>query len=142
MCAPLYDNSGKIRYFFGAQVDISSTVNEGTDLESLQRLIEQKESGGGSDASNGGQKDEFQQLSEMLDIQELSAVRKWGGRMLQETQEEESSSHKMNWRRPTVLLRDPSRDHIKTSQPSAGNNGKALGFYQNVRLTQPCQIMY
>ena len=133
MCAPLYDNSGKIRYFLGAQVDISSTVNEGTDLESLQRLIEQKERGGELDASNEEKKDEFQELSEMLDIQELNAVRKWGGRMLQETQEEDNSSQKMNWRRPTVLLRDPSRDYIKTSPPGAGNAGKVVGFYQNVR---------
>lgn len=135
MCSPLYDNSGKIRYFLGAQVDISSTINEGTDLESLQRLIEQKERGDDLDASNQEKKDEFQELSEMLDIQELNAVRKWGGRMLQETQEEDSSSHKVNRRRPTVLLRDPSRDYIKTSPASAGNVGKVVGFYHNVRHT-------
>lgn len=132
MCAPLYDHSGKIRYFLGAQVDISATVNEGTDLDSLQRLIEQRERGGESDASGGEKKDEFQQLSEMLDIQELNAVRKWGGRMLQETQEEDNNSHKMNWRRPTVLLRDPSRDYIKTSPSNTDSIGKGVGFYQNV----------
>ena len=134
MCSPLYDNSGKIRYFLGAQVDISSTVNEGTDMESLQRLVEQKESGGELDTSTG-EKDEFQQLSEMLDIQELSAVRKWGGRMLQETQEEDNPPQKINWRRPTVLLRDPSRDYIPASQANGGISGKAYGFYQNVRRT-------
>lgn len=132
MCAPLYDNSGKIRYFLGAQVDLSSTVNEGTDLDSLQRLVERKERGGEANASDEEKKDEFQQLSEMLDIQELNAVRKWGGRMLQETQEEDSSSHKMNWRRPTVLLRDPSRDYIKTSPPDGGSIGNVVGFYHNV----------
>lgn len=132
MCAPLYDNSGKIRYFLGAQVDISTTVNEGTDLDSLHRLIEQKERGDGSDANDGEKKDEFQQLSEMLDIQELNAVRKWGGRMLQETQEEDHSSHKVNWRRPTILLRDPSRDYIKTGSSNAGNIDSVVGFYHNV----------
>jgi len=141
MCAPLYDNSGKIRYFLGAQVDISATVNEGTDLDSLQRMIEQKESRGESDARGGEKKDEFQLLSEMLDIQELNAVRKWGGRMLQETQEEDNISHKMNWRRPTVLLRDPSRDYIKTSPSNAGDIGKVVGFYQNVsQITSPRNI--
>ena len=140
MCAPLYDNYGKIRYFLGAQVDISSMVNEGADLESLQRLIEQKERRRKSNSADEEKKDEFQELSEMLDIQELNAVRKWGGRMLQEHQEEDTGSQKVHWRRPTILLRDPSRDFIKTGQSTGGVGGQSLGVYQNVRLPNCLQL--
>lgn len=139
MCAPLYDSSGKIRYFLGAQVDISSIVNEGTDLESLQRLVAQKESCRGNvpdgplTNEHEEKKDEFQQLSEMLDIRELNAVRKWGGRMLTEQQKADNGSHKLDWRRPGLLLRDPSRDHIKGDQLTSLSGGKLTASYQNVR---------
>jgi hypothetical protein len=38
MIAPLYDSRGTIRYFMGAQVDVSGLVNEFSDLESLKTL--------------------------------------------------------------------------------------------------------
>jgi hypothetical protein len=38
MMAPLCDSRGKIRYFIGAQVDVSGLVKECYDLESLKRL--------------------------------------------------------------------------------------------------------
>lgn len=138
----MYDSSGKIRYFLGAQVDISDLVSEGTDLESLQRLLAQtkSESENGT-VENEGRRDEFQQLSEMLDIQELNAVRKWGGRMLT-GQKQESGSQKLEWRRPGLLLRDPSRDHFNDGQLSSINGGKLTAFYQNVShlifLPPPC----
>ena len=45
MTAPLCDSRGKIRYFIGAQVDVSGLVKECTELESLQRLLEMQERG-------------------------------------------------------------------------------------------------
>ncbi len=39
MMAPLSDSRGVIRYFIGAQVDVSGLVKECSDLESLQRLV-------------------------------------------------------------------------------------------------------
>lgn len=132
MCAPLYDSVGKLRYFLGAQVDLNYVICNGTDMESFQRLRDDMQRDSGVEAGEEEKKDEFQQLSEMLDIDELNAVRKWGGRMLQEQQEDGDASQKMRWRRPAVLLRDPSRDYIKGSQISAAANAIAAGFYQHV----------
>lgn len=78
MVAPLCDSRGKIRYFIGAQVDISGLVKDCSDLESLHRLVSRSE-----DMSNGmngqreqqkDEKDELQELSEMLNQQEVEFV--------------------------------------------------------------------
>jgi hypothetical protein len=37
-CAPLCDSQGKIRYFIGAQIDVSGLAMEGAQMESLQNL--------------------------------------------------------------------------------------------------------
>lgn len=42
MMAPLYDNRGSVRYFLGAQVDVSGLVEEGRGLETFARYIEDK----------------------------------------------------------------------------------------------------
>ncbi|KAL8905978.1 MAG: hypothetical protein Q9207_002309 [Kuettlingeria erythrocarpa] len=39
MTAPLYDNKGTIRYFIGAQVDITGLVEEGRGLDSFEKLL-------------------------------------------------------------------------------------------------------
>lgn len=42
MIAPLYDNRGNVRYFLGAQVDVSGLVEEGRGLETFARYLEDK----------------------------------------------------------------------------------------------------
>lgn len=42
MMAPLYDNRGSVRYFLGAQVDVSGLVEEGRGLETFARYLEDK----------------------------------------------------------------------------------------------------
>jgi hypothetical protein len=42
MMAPLYDNRGTVRYFLGAQVDVTGLVEEGRGLETLARYLEEK----------------------------------------------------------------------------------------------------
>lgn len=42
MMAPLYDNRGSVRYFLGAQVDVSGLVEEGRGLETFARYLEEK----------------------------------------------------------------------------------------------------
>ena len=39
MCAPLYDNRGVVRYFIGAQVDVSGLVEDGKGIESFEKLL-------------------------------------------------------------------------------------------------------
>ncbi|KAF1956093.1 hypothetical protein CC80DRAFT_68931 [Byssothecium circinans] len=43
MMAPLYDSRGGVRYFIGAQIDISHLLENGRGLESFKHLLEQDE---------------------------------------------------------------------------------------------------
>ncbi|KAL8298847.1 hypothetical protein RB597_007462 [Gaeumannomyces tritici] len=43
MVAPLYDSRGAVRYFIGAQVDVSGLAKDCVGLESLRRLVDEDE---------------------------------------------------------------------------------------------------
>ncbi|KAI9694876.1 MAG: hypothetical protein M1822_000492 [Bathelium mastoideum] len=136
MIAPLLDSRGTIRYFIGAQVDVSGLVKECTDLEALQRLLK-RQSGELKEDDN---KDEFQELSEMLNIAELDTVRKTGGRMHRE-QTSDTESEAAAWHQPRLLLKDPSPDINMAGKSyisaSSRMNGRLEGVYQNYLLVRP-----
>jgi hypothetical protein len=39
MCAPLYDDKGSVRYFIGAQIDVTGLVIDGSGIESFRALL-------------------------------------------------------------------------------------------------------
>ncbi|CAN8095291.1 unnamed protein product [Discula destructiva] len=43
MCTPLLDSKGQVRYFLGAQIDVSGLVKDCSGLESLRKLVDQDE---------------------------------------------------------------------------------------------------
>ena len=137
MIAPLCDSRGKIRYFIGAQVDVSGLVKDCTDLESLQHLVvrEQAEHKDTNRENVDGQqdaKDDFQDLSEMLNMAELETVRKYGGRMHREYQEEVDKPRNGAPYMPRLLLKEPNADNNQTFDHSGRQSGKLSGIYQNV----------
>lgn len=141
MIAPLCDSRGKIRYFIGAQVDVSGLAKECSDLESLEQLLVQTEEDKG-DKENEPKKDEFHELSEMLNTQELDTVRRWGGRMHKEQQEEvqDSNGNATNWNKPRLLIHDASPDGNSALSPQLGSprvSGKLSGVYENYLLVRP-----
>lgn len=134
MIAPLCDSRGKIRYFIGAQVDVSGLVKDCVDMESLQQLIDQGQSnhteGRSLDHLN---KDDFQDLSEMLNMAELETVRRHGGRMHREYQDEERDSRQVP-NMPRLLLQEPNSAGDGTSINQIDRqSGRLSGIYQNVR---------
>ena len=152
MIAPLCDSRGKIRYFIGAQVDVSGLVKDCTDLESLQRLvIEQRRN---NDEMNGNieafdphrrssdgmvdvgvpstKKDEFQELSEMLNMSELDTVRNHGGRMHREQIEDYDENINGITSKRRLHLKEASPDLNKNYNPNARASGKLSGVYQHV----------
>jgi len=139
MIAPLCDSRGKIRYFIGAQVDVSGLVKDCTDLESLQQLITREQNGhNDNDGSNSdGQqevKDDFQDLSEMLNMAELETVRKYGGRMHREYQDEEGDTSRSGApHMPRLLLQEPTADDNPSYEQANRQSGRLSGIYQNVR---------
>ena len=136
MIAPLCDSRGKIRYFIGAQVDVSGLVKDCTDLETLQRLVVQEQTGQ-NDADGDDQqeaKDDFQDLSEMLNMAELETVRKYGGRMHREYEDEEGDpSRTVAPHMPRLLLQEPTADVNQAFEHGTRQSGRLSGIYQNVR---------
>ncbi|SZF01574.1 unnamed protein product [Blumeria hordei] len=137
MCAPLCDSKGKIRYFIGAQVDVSGLVKECSELESFRRLVARVEEGVSNEAENEEVKDEFQELSEMLNLQELDTVRKWGGRMHREPQDN-NSENAGNWAKPRLLINPGSPDGAAEHEAGYGRwRGKLEGIYEHYLLVRP-----
>ena len=133
MVAPLRDSRGHLRYYIGAQVDVSGLAKECTELPGLQRMLEERDS-----PREEEDKDEFQELSEMFNIAELDIVRKHGGRMHREHAEEKDEASN-TWHRPRLLLKGDSsgsRDpQPVVEQPARTVHGRLSGVYSHVSVT-------
>lgn len=130
MTAPLCDSRGNIRYFIGAQVDVSGLVKECAELQSLQRLLELAENGEAVPdvhQPSGDKRDEHQELCEMFNMMELSTVRRHGGRMHHEIQDD-TDSYSLASQHPRLVLKEP----LDTTGLPARLNGKLGGVYQHV----------
>ena len=136
MTAPLCDSRGNVRYYIGAQVDVSGLVKECTDLESLRRLVDGEYGPDLHENGNGGEEkeDQFRELSEMLNTGELETVRNYGGRMHKGGKEGEDDQ-RGGIHRPRLLLKEPSGEHEAfRDEASQMGSGKLSGVYQNVTL--------
>ena len=130
MIAPLCDSRGVIRYNIGAQVDVSGLVKECAELESFQRLLEMQERGETvpeHQKPNLEKNDELRELSEMLNQNELSTIRKYGGRMHRDAKDEDQES--VISHQPRLLIKDPN---TITPPIHAAGSGRLSGVYQNV----------
>jgi hypothetical protein len=139
--APLIDHKGNIRYFIGAQVDVTGLCKDCTDLDSLKTLLDRKNGlrnrEKGSSSKNGSEPketDEFQELTEMFNDEEMEVVRKSGGRMHQLHYEETvtQTSH-----RTRLHVRDSSNESKEGHSTSLYNTfakGKGSSLFQNVSL--------
>lgn len=130
MMAPLLDSRGNLRYFIGAQVDVSGLVKDCTELDAFKHMLDVTEGREPPDEA----KDEFQDLSEMFNLNELETVRQHGGNMHRETIDEDD---KMSVRgghqppRPRVLIKDLS-DDTQSVPASLKAEGKLQGVYKHV----------
>ncbi|KAF2141638.1 uncharacterized protein K452DRAFT_228388 [Aplosporella prunicola CBS 121167] len=146
MMAPLLDSKGNVRYFVGSQIDVSGLARDCTDLPALKRVIAKEEAEAEAEAegqalpSQEEERDEFLELSEMLNINEVETVRKFGGRMHRE-QEEESSDDSSIYRRPRLLLKDGCQSSEPGTERLAHgrlrSTGKIGGIYQHYLLVRP-----
>ena len=153
MIAPLMDSKGDVRYFIGAQVDVSGLLKTCTDLPGLAKLVDEEyEQKHNKKTVKKAKKDQFQELAEMLNSAELDTVRRHGGSMHREYVDDSSDSesvHGGTTQRPRLMLSDPTqdildkqKDRIAPGVPAAEKeriNGKLAGVYQNVsvRSLQP-----
>ncbi|KAF2641641.1 hypothetical protein P280DRAFT_396882 [Massarina eburnea CBS 473.64] len=134
MMAPLLDSRGNMRYFIGAQVDVSGLVKDCTDLDALQHLLSVQEGREPEDEP----KDEFQELGEMFNNTELETVRRHGGNMHKEHLEDQDDGMSMREHRPRVLIKDmTSFDVEKTATGGVKPQGRLAGVYKHYLLLRP-----
>ena len=143
MTAPLMDSRGNVRYYIGAQVDVSNLVKECSNLDGLMRIVEKEQDHeGAKEEEEASRKDEFQELTEMFNSAELETVRRNGGRMHKEYADDTDTESVSQGRR-RVVLKDASAEILEkhggssaaASMPPAVKekvNGKLEGVYQNV----------
>ena len=145
MHAPLCDNSGKVRYFLGAQVDVTDVFSKGKELPSIQRMLKKKrQASNGVVAPTVENTNTFEQLSETFDTEELQSVCNWAGRILKGDGKDEDRQVDNKWKRPGVLLREPSADLLEGGMPSS-LSVKLHSFYQYYMLIRPApsfQILF
>jgi hypothetical protein len=130
MMAPLCDSRGTVRYYIGAQIDVTGLVKEGTELDAFRHMVDQEEGVIEKDEP----KDEFQALCEMLNHTELDTVRRYGGNMHREHLEERDDATMQH--KPRVLIQDRSTfdgEGIEKSAPSP--DGRLTGPYKHVSST-------
>lgn len=151
MTAPLHDSQGTVRYFIGAQVDVSGLVKDSTDLEGMKRLLARQTSRAVAEEQDVAQrKEEFQALTEMMNNYELGTVRKYGGRMHQpHVDEMDDDAASVGYHRPRLVLTDPTTEQLDRStasmpktaadivKASIRDSGRLQGVYQNYLLIRP-----
>ncbi|KAL5118348.1 hypothetical protein ACEQ8H_003697 [Pleosporales sp. CAS-2024a] len=142
MTAPLLDSRGTIRYFIGAQIDVSGLVKDGTELEAFQQMREAQEGDEQQQQQQAQQqqpKDEFQELCKMFNDTELDIVRKHGGNMHREVLPDADDNNSTTQSRPRVLIQDQSTfDHVEEGPKLNPNvDGKLSGPYKHYLLVRP-----
>ena len=164
LCAPLFDARGNVRYFLGAQVDVSGLLRECTKLDGLKRLVKTHESDDEVVATEKSSQECCRDLSEMFDTSELETVRRHGGAIHQRRDHDESGKD-ANWDTPYLVIEDDLTPPAQTqsqpqysiperakssggeqpSYPSPRTNGRLAGVYENYLLVRPApslQILF
>ena len=149
LTAPLYDNRGSVRYFIGAQIDVSGLIDDGRGLDSFAQYLADCRSkrNGDSDQSDDiiTQKPlkTLSEFGQMLSLDE-SSVFQHHSRASSVQDNASSISYRGNHNRQEqgsrrmrrVLGNDDDDDEGKDKNAwalsSAGPSGKLPGVYQNV----------
>ncbi|KAF4554164.1 PAS domain-containing protein 2 [Elsinoe fawcettii] len=146
MIAPLHDSQGTIRYFIGAQVDVSNLAKDATDLDGLRRLIAcERDPDFAAEVDELNKKEPFHALSEMFNTHELATIRRHGGRMHREQVDNETDRGSIVSNRARLVLTDPTSEVLDAKTASLPReekenlraSGRLQGPYQHYLLLRP-----
>lgn len=142
MCVPLRDQSGKVRYYLGAQLDITGLVDDCTALATLKKIVERNDHGkpvtDGSAPKQALQGNEFEQLSEAFNPQELEKL--IALRQRQQLQPEDCEIYKDSEerrRRQNSPSTTPFTDLEYGFQLNGHGSAPPLGYYKTYLLVRP-----
>lgn len=128
--SPLLDSHGQLRYYLGAQVDVSGLVRSGTGLEAFKRLLKKENEKDGQKEEET--KDEFRELSEMFNDAELETVRRFGSSMHREVLQDKKERRKLKSKH-SAMFRDVHRGDRRSSVVSGASSEG--GPYKHVSST-------
>lgn len=135
MIAPLYDNKGNVRYYLGAQIDVTHLIEGGKGLESFEKLLandrtEERYRG----RSSRKPTQVLEELGAMMNKDELDAVNTRQRSESRESTSAAGSARNVTPARPArrVLGMDDSLERTLWPHPSLGPSGRLPGVYQNV----------
>ena len=138
MIAPLYDNKGNVRYYLGAQIDVTHLIEGGKGLESFEKLLandrtEERYRG----RSSRKPTQVLGELGAMMNKDELDAVNTRQRSESRESTSAAGSARNVTPARPArrVLGMDDSLERTLWPHPSLGPSGRLPGVYQNVSLS-------
>ena len=150
MIVPLLDTRGNVRYFLGAQVDVSGLLKDMNSLESVRRLLTGQKPEDSCKPTTSDRLQAMKSLSLMLGGDELDIVRRHGGYLSQGYSHlHDTTTASLEKRRRTrILLQgndedfaddlesddDPKEDHSPLTAHELLNK-RFVGVYQNVSDT-------
>lgn len=154
LTAPLYDNRGSVRYFIGAQIDVSGLIEDGRGLDSFahyladSRPIRSRDSDQSNDGISQRHLKTLSELGQMLSLDESSVFQNHS--RASSVQDNASTiSYRGNHNRQEPGLRrtrrvlgnedddETRKDENAWALSSAGPSGKLPGVYQNYLLVRP-----
>ena len=156
LIAPLHDNKGAVRYFIGAQIDVSGLVEEGRGLDSFERYLSDSKPGRKRDSDDTEDSltqihlKRLNELSQMLSVDESSVFQRHS-RASSFTDGASSAANfsarrtptkrDQSTRRPRLVLgeedEEEDRDKAAWSLTSSLPSGRLPGVYQNYFLVRP-----
>ncbi|KAL9071653.1 MAG: hypothetical protein Q9161_004078 [Pseudevernia consocians] len=154
LTAPLYDNRGSVRYFIGAQIDVSGLIEDGRGLDSFAHYLAESRPNRNRDSdqsTDGISQRHLKTLSEfgqMLSLDESSVFQHHSrASSVQDNASTISYRGTQNRQEPglrrtrRVLGNDDDEDDGKDKNAwalsSVGPSGKLPGVYQNYLLVRP-----
>ncbi|KAK4507193.1 hypothetical protein PRZ48_000928 [Zasmidium cellare] len=147
MIAPLYDNKGSVRYFLGAQIDVSSLIEDGRGLESFAQLLSHDRFNVRfSRPTDKDPQKALETLSQLLTDEEADTLRNRAHRTSLLSHQPPASIRSTSTRPPTsrnrssrlVLGMDEQlKDPPLWPSAALGSSGRLPGVYQNYLLVRP-----
>ncbi|KAM3562465.1 hypothetical protein ARSEF4850_002764 [Beauveria asiatica] len=146
MLAPLYDSRGIIRYFIGAQVDVSGLAMSSYDLGALRGLLEDTPDLKADEPLRESQKDETTQLAEILTPNELEVMSTRGGSMHRlplQAENEHQSGEKAQASDPSEINEYEPGHHRRNTKgrvvirDGGSQENLSIGVYEHYLLVRP-----
>ncbi|OQE39133.1 hypothetical protein PENCOP_c007G00994 [Penicillium coprophilum] len=139
-CAPLCDSHGRVKYFIGAQIDVSGLAMEGASMESfmdLQNKHREPDDESIAEAPEPEEKDEFRELTELFSPRELLSVQKHGGHLFHPANAHTSPHHPRSWLQHDASLERETEAMRLQEMKSPFFRMSFAGVYENYLLVRP-----